>query len=110
MILDEETRRALEHLIADDIVHAEIVSASVTVSEDHRVVVDEIVFRFEDGRHVSVGIDTLTIERARIGACELGTVTGPALFLETYVERGVREGWRKVDVLQDYLQEVMDLI
>lgn len=111
----KQIRRALERLINDDLMHATVESACVSIMEDRRVVVDEITFRRADGRLMSVDVGDMTITMPPVGDCEGRSKSFPALILETYVEQDskqpwVREGWREADVLQDYQQELADAI
>ena len=105
MDLDDATTEALERLINDDLEHAEVMSASAGVLEDGRVVVDELTLRLEDGRIVGLDVILLATEK----------VAGPTMVLETYVERdpvrpAVKEGWRRMDVMTDFRQELADAL
>jgi hypothetical protein len=108
-LFDDRTRRGLERLINDDLKHAEIMSACVSIQEDRRIVVDEITFRLEDGRLMSVDVGDVSYDVGHV------TAHSKALVLETYVEQdakrlGVKEGWRESDILLDYRQELADAI
>ena len=106
---EERARRDLERLIADDLQHATVESACVSILEDRRVVVDEITFRLADGRLMSVDVGDMSFEAGHM------TTHNKALILETYVERDpkqpwVREGWRESDILLDYREELADAL
>ena len=106
---DEQARRDLERLINDDLQHATVESACVTVLEDRRVVVDEITFRLADGRLMSVDVGDMSFEAGHM------TTHNKALILETFVERDparpwIREGWREADILMDYREELADAL
>lgn len=105
MNLDERTTRALERLINDDLKRAVIDSVSVAVGEDGRIVVDELTLRLEDDRHVGIDIGSLSSQ----------ALDAKVLVLETYVERDpkrpwVKEGWRRMDVMQDYRDDLADAL
>jgi len=105
MDLDKTTTRSLEALINDDLEHADIHSASCSVLEDGRIIVDEIALRLEDGRIVGIDIGSLTPQAP----------DAKVMILETYVERDpkrpwVREGWRSMTAMDDYREELADAL
>lgn len=105
MNLDKATMRALERLINDDLKRAAIDSVSVAVDEDGAIVVDELTLRLEDRRIVSIDIGSLASQ----------TLDVKVLVMETYVERDpkrpwVKEGWRRMDVMQDYRDDLADAL
>jgi len=107
--------KEMEKVIQEDLKHATVESACVSIMEDRRIVVDEITFRLPTGRLMSVDVGDAVITLPPVGDREGRSKRFPALLLETFVERDenrpwVREGWRESDILLDYCEEWTDAL
>jgi len=99
--IDESTRRALERLINDDLEHAVIMSACVTILDDGQIVVDELALRLEDGRLVAIDVSPEGDAREMVLEIHDDYSAGPPVVLS---------GWRRATVMKDYRQELADAI
>ena len=90
--------RSLEAIIREDLEHATVSSASIHVSPDGRITLDELVLRPPDGRMVSPAP----------ASAEIGHAAD--MRLEVYDDRhGGGHGWREATVAEDYAEELEEL-
>lgn len=91
--LAADTCHEMERILKEDLEHAAVSSAMVTVEEDGRIVINEIVLRLEDGRMVTL--------------MPLGVPAEAAvdLRLDIYDDR---HGWREATIEEDYAEELAD--
>jgi len=97
--LAADTCHEMERVLKEDLEHAAVSSAMVTVEEDGRIVINEIVLRLEDGRMVTL--------------MPLGVPAEAAvdLRLDIYDDRlPGGHGWREASVDEDYADELADLV
>ena len=92
-------REELERIVKDDLEHAAVSSAMVSIEEGGRIVINELVLRLEDGRMVT------------LMPLDIPAETAVDLRLDIYDDhlRG-GHGWRKATVLVDYAEELDDLV
>ena len=90
--------RRLERIIRDDLEHATVSSAMVLVEEGGRIVINELVLRFDDGRMVTLMPLGVPAE------------TAVDLRLDIYDDRlAGGHGWREATVAEDYAEDLADL-
>ncbi len=96
--LTGDTCRRLERIIRDDLEHATVSSAMVTVEEDGRIVINEIVLRLEDGRMVTL---------MPLGVPAEAAVDLRLDIYDDHLPGG--HGWREASVDEDYAEELADM-
>ena len=96
-LLEPTAREELEKIIKEDLEHATVSPASVSVDDVGRIIVEELVLRLPDGRMVSPAP----------ASAEIGHAAD--MRLEVYDDRhGGGHGWREATVAEDYAEELAD--
>ncbi len=91
-------REELERIVKDDLEHAAVSSAMVLVEEGGRIVINELVLRFDDGRMVTLMPLGVPAE------------TAVDLRLDIYDDRlAGGHGWREATVAEDYADELEEM-
>ena len=93
-LLEPTAREELEKIIKEDLEHATVSSASVSVDGVGRIIVEELVLRLPDGYMVSPA------------PVDAGIGHAADMRLEVYDDR---HGWREALIAEDYAEELADL-
>ncbi len=103
--IPEDVQRQLEQLIKEDLSGAVVTSATVNVDEHGRITVEEIIFRRQDRKEVSIGL---------AGMRPGGTLPEPAIMIDIYDSPKARRsraigGWREMTIPEDYAEDLAEL-
>ena len=103
--IPKDAQRALERLIEEDLRGATITSFTANVDEHGRITVEEIIFRRQDKKEVSIGLAGLRPD---------GTPREPAIVMDIYASPKARRswtigGWREMKIPEDYADDLKEL-
>ena len=96
--LTGDAREELERIIKEDIERATVSSTMVTVEEDGRIVINELVLLLEDGRMVTL---------MPLGVPAEAAVDLRLDIYDDHLPGG--HGWREATVSEDYAEEIADM-
>ena len=90
-------REELERIVKDDLEHAAVSSAMVSIEESGRIVINELVLRLDDVRMVT------------LIPLDIPAETAVDLRLDIYDDHlSGGHGWREATVQEDYAEELAD--
>lgn len=103
--IPKDTQRALERLVEEDLSGAVVTSATINVDEHGRITVEEIIFRRQDRKEISIGL---------VGMRPDGTPREPAIVIDIYDAPKPRRswtigGWREMTIAEDYAEDLAEL-
>jgi len=98
-------REDLEKYIGEDLSGAVVTSATINVDEHGRITVEEIIFRRQDRKEISIGL---------VGMRPDGTPREPAIAIDIYDAPKARRpwtigGWREMTIPEDYAEDLAEL-